>query len=79
MEHKIFLGKYRVAADEIALSGAEPAGSVAVTEQHQTAVTYRGDEIESGRDVAIEVIPGRSLQDRRARRARGGSACRPED
>jgi serine/threonine protein kinase len=57
MEHKIFLGKYRVAADEIALSGAEPAGGVAVTEQTQTAVTYRGDEIDSGRDVAIEVIP----------------------
>lgn len=57
MEHKIFLGKYRVAADEIALSGAEPASSVAVTEQTQTAVTYRGDEIDSGRDVAIEVIP----------------------
>jgi serine/threonine protein kinase len=57
MEHKIFLGKYRVAADEIALSGAEPAGGVAVTEQTQVAVTYRGDEIDSGRDVAIEVIP----------------------
>ena len=57
MEHKIFLGKYRVAADEIALSGAEPAGGVAVTEQTQTAVIYRGEEIESGRDVAIEVIP----------------------
>ena len=59
MEHKIFLGKYRVAADEIALSGPEPAGdgAVAVVEQTQTAVTYHGDEIESGRDVAIEVIP----------------------
>ena len=57
MEHKIFLGKYRVAADEIALSGAEPAGGVAVTEQTQTAVNYRGEEIESGRDVALEVIP----------------------
>jgi serine/threonine-protein kinase len=57
MEHKIFLGKYRVAADEIALSSTEPAGAVAVTEQHRTAVIYRGDEIESGRDVAIEVIP----------------------
>jgi serine/threonine protein kinase len=57
MEHKIFLGKYRVATDEIALSGAEPAGGVAVAEQPQTAVIYRGDEIESGRDVAIEVIP----------------------
>ena len=62
MEHKIFLGKYRVAADEIALSGPEPGGGVAVAEQHLTAVTYRGDEIESGRDVAIEVIPAASYK-----------------
>ena len=62
MEHKIFLGKYRVALDEIALSGPEPAGGVAVAEQHQTAVIYRGDEIESGRDVAIEVIPAASYK-----------------
>ena len=62
MEHKIFLGKYRVAADEIALSGPEPGGSVAVTEQQLAAVTYRGDEIESGRDVAIEVIPAASYK-----------------
>ena len=57
MEHKIFLGKYRVAADELALSGPAPAGATAVAEQHQTAIIYRGEEIESGRDVAIEVIP----------------------
>lgn len=63
MEHKIFLGKYRVAADELALSGAEPAGGgAAAAEQHQTAVIYRGDEIESGRDVAIEVIPAASYK-----------------
>lgn len=62
MEHKIFLGKYRVALDEIALSGAEPTGGVAVAEQQETAVTYRGDEIESGRDVAIEVIPAASYK-----------------
>ena len=62
MEHKIFLGKYRVAADEIALSGPEPVGGVAVAEQQQTAVIYRGDEIESGRDVAIEVIPATSYK-----------------
>jgi serine/threonine-protein kinase len=64
MEHKIFLGKYRVAADEIALSGPEPEaeGGAAVAEQHQTSVIYRGDEIESGRDVAIEVIPAASYK-----------------
>jgi len=63
MEHKIFLGKYRVAADEIALSGAEPLGAaVAVVEQDQTTVVYRGEEIESGRDVAVEVIPAGSFK-----------------
>jgi serine/threonine-protein kinase len=62
MEHKVFLAKYRVAADEIALSGPEPAGDVAVIEQTATAVVYRGEEIESGRDVAIEVIPAASFK-----------------
>lgn len=62
MEHKNFLGKYRVAADEIALSGPEPVGQTAVAEQTQTAIVYRGDEIESGRDVAIEVIPAASYK-----------------
>jgi len=58
MEHKIFLGKYRVAADEMALSAplASTAG-VMVAEQHAVATIYRGDDIDSGRDVAIEVIP----------------------
>lgn len=62
MEHKIFLGKYRVAADEMALSGAEPVGGVAVAEQPTTAVVYRGEEIESGRDVSLEVIPAGSFK-----------------
>ena len=62
MEHKIFLGKYRVAADEIALSGAEPLGGVAVAEQATTTVVYRGEEIESGRDVSLEVIPAGSFK-----------------
>jgi serine/threonine-protein kinase len=62
MEHKIFLGKYRVAADEIALSGAEPLGGVAVAEQPTTTVVYRGEEIESGRDVSLEVIPAGSFK-----------------
>src|SRR5437764_9415405 len=59
MEHKIFLGKYRVAPDKIAQVAVEPA-SVSVgtaTEQVTTARTYRGDEIDSGRDVNIEVLP----------------------
>lgn len=62
MEHKTFLGKYRVAADEIALSGPEPAADAALLEQTATAVVYRGEEIESGRDVAIEVIPAASVK-----------------
>jgi serine/threonine-protein kinase len=62
MEHKIFLAKYRVAADEIALTAAEPSsgGSAAlVTEPVTSAAThiYRGVEIESGQDVSVEVIP----------------------
>lgn len=62
MEHKIFLGKYRVAADEIALSGPEPVSGVALAEQSRTAVIYRGDEIETGRDVSIELIPAASYK-----------------
>lgn len=60
MENKIFLGKYRVAADEIAQVTAEPAAmavSVPATEQVTTARIYRGVEIDSSRDVSIEVIP----------------------
>src|SRR2546423_1810339 len=59
MEHKIFLGKYRVAADEVALA-AEPSTvsvTVAATEQVATARIYRGEEIDSGRMVTVEVIP----------------------
>jgi serine/threonine-protein kinase len=60
MEHKIFLGKYRVAADEMALAAPETANTataVMVTEQHAIATIYRGVDIENGRDVSIEVIP----------------------
>ena len=57
MEHKIFLGKYRVAAGEIALEAADPATPVPATEQIIAAHVYRGDEIDSGRDVSVEVIP----------------------
>ena len=57
MEHKIFLGKYRVAADEIALEAADPATPVLATEQVAATRVYRGYEIDSGRDVSVEVIP----------------------
>jgi serine/threonine protein kinase len=60
MEHKIFLGKYRVAADEIKQVIAEPASvsvTVAAAEQVTTARIYRGVEIDSGREVNVEVLP----------------------
>ena len=62
MEHKIFLSKYRVAADEFALGAAEPSSTVSaplLTEPVTSASTnvYRGIEIDSGRDVSVEVIP----------------------
>jgi serine/threonine-protein kinase len=57
MEHKIFLSKYRVAADELALMAAEPAGTALVAEPATAPRLYRGVEIDSGRDVSVEVIP----------------------
>src|ERR1051326_9403514 len=58
MEHKIFLGKYRVAQDEIALGAVEPSTvAVGATEQAAPARIYRGEEINSGRTVTVEVIP----------------------
>ena len=58
MEHKIFLGKYRVAPDEVALGAAEPSTvAVTATEQLAPARIYRGEEIDSGRTVTVEVIP----------------------
>jgi serine/threonine-protein kinase len=60
MEHKIFLAKYRVAADEIALTAAEPSSSVSSTLTTDPAITprvYRGVAIDSGPDVSVEVIP----------------------
>lgn len=64
MKHKIFLGKYRVAAAEAALAATEPASDVPVTEQPQATVVYHGEEIDSGRDVAIEQIPAASFKSR---------------
>jgi serine/threonine-protein kinase len=58
MEHKVFLGKYRVAQDEIGLAAAEPTTvAVAATEQVASARIYRGEDTESGRTVTVEVIP----------------------
>jgi len=57
MEHKIFLGKYRVAADEITQVASEPASVSAVAEQVTSARIYRGVEIDSGREVSLEVLP----------------------
>src|SRR4051812_25054296 len=59
MGHKTFLGKYRVAADELALAAQDPGAtaSTIVPDQRATATVYRGEEIETGRDVSIEVIP----------------------
>jgi eukaryotic-like serine/threonine-protein kinase len=63
MEHKIFLGKYRVAPDEIALGAAEPSTvAVAATEQLASARIYRGEEIDSGRTVTVEVIPAAAFK-----------------
>ncbi len=58
MEHKVFLGKYRVAPDEIALAAADPATlAVATTEQVAPGRIYRGEEIDSSRTVMVEVVP----------------------
>src|SRR5947209_7974559 len=61
MEHKIFLGKYRVAADEIALASTTPsnvAGAALLAPEPASGTRiYRGIEIDSGREVTVEVIP----------------------
>src|ERR1041384_8269161 len=58
MEHKIFLGKYRPAQDEIALGAVEPSTvAVGATEQAAPARICRGEEISTGRTVTVEVIP----------------------
>jgi serine/threonine protein kinase len=57
MEHKIFLGKYRVAADEIKQVVAEPASVSVAAEQVTNARIYRGVELDSGREVSLEVLP----------------------
>jgi serine/threonine-protein kinase len=62
MEHKIFLAKYRVAADEIALTAAEPSGTAATIDAALTPRVYRGVAIDSGQDVSVEVIPGHGFK-----------------
>ena len=51
MDSKIFLGKYRVAPEEI-----EAVGEVA-----DRSLAYEGQEIDSGRKVVVEVVPAASL------------------
>jgi serine/threonine protein kinase len=62
-KNKIFLGKYRVSAGEIALSDAGPPGTDTAPESHDGPAVYRADEIESGQDVVVEVIPAASLNE----------------
>ena len=52
MGSKIFLGKYRVSAEEIEAVG-EPGDS---------PLTYEAEEISSGKKVAVETIPAASLK-----------------
>jgi serine/threonine-protein kinase len=66
MGHKIFLAKYRVAADEIALSAAEPSSTATTALTIDPAIAprvYRGVEIDSGQDVSVEVIPALAFKD----------------
>src|SRR2546423_767406 len=63
MEHKIFLAKYRVAQDEMGLAAAESTTvAVTATEQIASARIYRGEDIESGRTLTLEVIPAASFK-----------------
>jgi serine/threonine protein kinase len=62
-KNKIFLGKYRVSAGEIALSDALPVATDTAPESHDRPVVYRGEEIGSGQDVLLEVIPAAGLNE----------------
>ena len=53
MENKIFLGKYRVALDS--------AGMPVELRRNATGVTCKAQDIESGREVALELVPAPSL------------------
>ncbi|MDP9003202.1 MAG: hypothetical protein M3N12_00245, partial [Verrucomicrobiota bacterium] len=52
MEHKIFLGKYRVSAQEIEITG----------ELRDTPLAYEGEEIDTGKKVIAEVVPAGLLK-----------------
>ncbi|HEV2840937.1 MAG TPA: protein kinase [Chthoniobacterales bacterium] len=52
MDNKIFLGKYRISAGEIASVG----------ELADTPLAYEGEEIETGKKVAVEVVPAAALK-----------------
>jgi len=52
MDSKIFLGKYRVAGDEIG----------AVGELTNSPLAYEGEEIDSGKKMVVEVVPAASLK-----------------
>ena len=52
MDSKIFLGKYRVAAEEID----------AVGELCDSPRSYEGEEIDSGKKVVVEAVPAASLK-----------------
>ena len=52
MDNKIFLGKYRVSAEEIG----------AVGELTDSPLAYEGEEIDSGKKVVVEVVPAASLK-----------------
>jgi serine/threonine protein kinase len=52
MDSKIFLGKYRVAADEMESIGEIADGPLA----------YEAEEVESGKKVSVELVPAASLK-----------------
>lgn len=52
MDNKIFLGKYRISAEEVA----------AVGELTDSSLAYEGEEIETGKKVVVEVIPAAALK-----------------
>jgi serine/threonine protein kinase len=52
MDSKIFLGKYRVAAEEM-----EAVGEIA-----DSSLAYEAEEIDSGKKVVVEIVPAGSLK-----------------
>jgi serine/threonine-protein kinase len=60
MDSKIFLGKYRVPAEEI-----ESVGKLA-----DSALAYEAEEIDSGKKVVVEVVPAASLNAAERERAK---------